>query len=51
MSEARSGIAAGIQVGIVSGRGDKELAPKAFITRAEATVIVKKLLRNSELIE
>ncbi|MFX3634577.1 MAG: S-layer homology domain-containing protein [Candidatus Pristimantibacillus sp.] len=48
---ARSGIAAGIQAGIVSGRGGKELAPKAFITRAEAAVIVQKLLRKSELIE
>jgi sugar lactone lactonase YvrE len=48
---ARSSIAAGIQTGIISGRGGKELAPKAFITRAEAAVIVQKLLRNSELIE
>lgn len=48
---ARSGIATGIQAGIVSGRADKELAPKSFITRAEAAVIVQKLLQRSELIE
>jgi sugar lactone lactonase YvrE len=48
---ARNGVAAGIQAGIVSGRGGKELAPKAFITRAEAALIVQKLLRKSELIE
>lgn len=48
---ARNGIAAGIQAGIISGRGGNELAPKAFITRAEAAVIVQKLLRKSELID
>ncbi len=48
---ARDGIAAAIQAGIVSGRGGKELAPKAFITRAEAAVMVQKLLRESQLIE
>ncbi|GGG52902.1 hypothetical protein GCM10010918_01950 [Paenibacillus radicis (ex Gao et al. 2016)] len=48
---AKSGVAAGIQAGIISGRSGKEFAPKAFITRAEAAVIVQRLLRKSELIE
>ncbi|MGN7493736.1 S-layer homology domain-containing protein [Paenibacillus sp. SAF-054] len=48
---ARDGISAAIQAGIVSGRGGKELAPKAFITRAEAAVMVQKLLRESKLID
>jgi sugar lactone lactonase YvrE len=48
---ARNSITVVIQAGIVSGRGGKELAPKSFITRAEAAMIVQNLLQKSELIE
>ena|GEM_PF-1986052 len=47
---AKNGIADCLQAGIVSGRSETALAPKAFITRAEAAVIVQKLLQQSGLI-
>ncbi len=47
---ARSGIADSIQAGIVSGRSSTELAPKAYVTRAEVASIVRRLLQKSELI-
>ncbi|WP_409344293.1 immunoglobulin domain-containing protein [Paenibacillus sp. MBLB4367] len=47
---AKSSIADSIQAGIVSGRGGAELAPQAFITRAEVAAIVQRLLQKSELI-
>ncbi|QGG57371.1 S-layer homology domain-containing protein [Paenibacillus sp. B01] len=47
---ARSSIADCIQSGIVSGRSDALLAPKAFMTRAEVAMIVQRLLQKSELI-
>ncbi len=47
---ARSGIADIIQAGIVSGRSSTELAPKAYVTRAEVASIVRRLLQKSELI-
>ncbi|MNN78373.1 Endo-1,4-beta-xylanase A precursor [compost metagenome] len=47
---ARSGIADSIQAGIVSGRSNTELAPKAYVTRAEVASIVRRLLQKSELI-
>jgi hypothetical protein len=39
-----------VKAGIVSGRSGGELAPKAFITRAEVAVIVERLLKESDLI-
>jgi hypothetical protein len=47
---ARSGIADSIQAGIVSGRSGTEIAPKAYVTRAEMASIVRRLLQKSELI-
>lgn len=47
---AQSSIADSIQSGIVSGRSSIELAPKAFITRAEVAAIVERLLQKSNLI-
>ncbi|MCU6792872.1 S-layer homology domain-containing protein [Paenibacillus sp. WQ 127069] len=47
---AKSDIADCLKAGIVSGRSATELAPKAYITRAEVAYIVKKLLQKSELI-
>jgi hypothetical protein len=48
---AKSAIGECLKTGIVSGKADKILAPKDFITRAEVAVIVERLLQNSELIE
>ncbi|UKS31019.1 S-layer homology domain-containing protein [Paenibacillus sp. HWE-109] len=47
---AMSGIADSIQAGIVSGRDEATLAPKAYITRAEVAKLVQLLLRKSDLI-
>lgn len=47
---AQSSIADSVQSGIVSGRSSIELAPKAFITRAEVAAIVERLLQKSNLI-
>lgn len=47
---ARQGVANNLQAGLVSGRGNGELAPRAFITRAEVVRIVEKLLEQSDLI-
>lgn len=47
---ARNSVAAVLQAGIVTGRGNSQLAPQAFITRAEAAVIIQRLLQRSELI-
>jgi hypothetical protein len=47
---ARNSIAACLQSGIVSGRTDTELAPKAFMTRAEVAVMIQKFLQKSGLI-
>ncbi|GAA3401468.1 fibronectin type III domain-containing protein [Paenibacillus hodogayensis] len=47
---AASGIADCLQAGIVSGRADKQLAPKEHITRAEVAILIQKLLQRSELI-
>jgi hypothetical protein len=49
-SWARSSIADSIQAEIVSGRSGTEIAPKAYVTRAEVASIVRRLLQNSELI-
>ncbi|WP_127584605.1 S-layer homology domain-containing protein [Paenibacillus koleovorans] len=47
---ALDGIAACLQAGLVSGRGEDQLAPQAPISRAEAAVIVQRLLQKSDLI-
>lgn len=50
-SYAKSPIAECLKAGVVSGKTDKILAPKDYITRAEVAVIVERLLQNSELIQ
>ncbi|MFB9279636.1 S-layer homology domain-containing protein [Cohnella cellulosilytica] len=47
---ARTGIAACIDAGIVSGRNGNLLAPKDNLTRAEAAAIARRLLEVSNLI-
>ncbi|MDF2671079.1 MAG: S-layer protein, partial [Paenibacillus sp.] len=47
---AKNSIADSVQAGIISGRSNEQLAPKAFISRAEVAIMVKRLLQNSELI-
>ncbi|WP_049790019.1 Ig-like domain-containing protein [Paenibacillus sp. JDR-2] len=47
---AIGGAADSIQAGLVTGRSAAELAPKAFITRAEVATIIQRLLQASELI-
>ncbi|WP_338554331.1 S-layer homology domain-containing protein [Paenibacillus sp. KS-LC4] len=48
---AKNGIADSVLAGIVSGRTSTELAPKAFITRAEVAAIMQRLLQKSDLIQ
>ncbi len=47
---AKSGIAACVKTGLISGRCSNTLAPRDNITRAEVAVIVQKLLQKSNLI-
>ncbi|WP_327204890.1 family 43 glycosylhydrolase [Paenibacillus sp. Leaf72] len=47
---AKSGIADSIQAGIVTGRNEAILAPKAQVTRAEVAKMVQLLLQKSDLI-
>jgi len=47
---AADGIASSVQAGIINGRSRLQLAPKAFITRAEVAAIVQRLLQKSDLI-
>ncbi|MFC5404813.1 cohesin domain-containing protein [Cohnella soli] len=47
---AHSSAADSVQAGLVSGRSATELAPKAFITRAEVATIIQRLLQKSDLI-
>ncbi|QQZ63618.1 chitobiase/beta-hexosaminidase C-terminal domain-containing protein [Paenibacillus sonchi] len=47
---AQSSAADSIEAGIVSGRSASELAPQAYITRAEVAAIVQRLLQKSNLI-
>lgn len=47
---AKKSIADCLRAGIVSGRNETELAPKAFITRAEMAVMIQRFLQKSELI-
>lgn len=43
---ARSSIVDSLNAGIVSGRSSTELAPKAFVTRAEVAAIVQRNREN-----
>ncbi|MNZ89754.1 Endo-1,4-beta-xylanase A precursor [compost metagenome] len=47
---ALNAIADSVQAGIVSGRQGNELAPQAFITRAEVAIMIQRLLQQSSLI-
>ncbi|WP_195724229.1 S-layer homology domain-containing protein [Paenibacillus monticola] len=47
---AKNSIADCLQAGIVAGRNNTHLAPKAHILKAEAATIVQRLLQESELI-
>ncbi|MBW7457966.1 S-layer homology domain-containing protein, partial [Paenibacillus sepulcri] len=47
---AKSSFAICVQAGIVSGRDNGQLEPKAFITRAETALIMQRLLQKSDLI-
>ncbi|WP_341279369.1 S-layer homology domain-containing protein [Paenibacillus sp. FSL H8-0537] len=47
---ARESIADAVQAGIIIGKNNALLAPKAYITRAEAAVMIQRLLKKSELI-
>ncbi|MDQ0087558.1 hypothetical protein J2T12_000952 [Paenibacillus anaericanus] len=47
---AKESFADSLQAGIVSGRNRTQLAPKAFITRAEVATLIQRLLQKSDLI-
>lgn len=47
---ASMSIAKSVQAGVINGRSETKLAPKANMTRAEVAAIVERLLQNSELI-
>lgn len=47
---ARSGMAAGLKAGIVSGRDGDRIAPGDSISRAEVAALVRRLLQKSGLI-
>lgn len=47
---ARDSVADVLQAGIITGRSSSQLAPQAFITRAEVALIIQRLLQQSELI-
>lgn len=47
---ATQSIADCVLAGVVSGKQDMKLAPKDFITRAEAAAIIERLLQKSDLI-
>ncbi|MGZ4123876.1 MAG: S-layer homology domain-containing protein, partial [Tumebacillaceae bacterium] len=47
---ALNAIADCVEAGIISGRGNAELAPEANISRAEVAAIVERLLQKSNLI-
>lgn len=49
-SWAMNSVADNVHAGIVAGRGNHQLAPKAYMTRAEAAIIVRRLLQKSKLI-
>jgi methionine-rich copper-binding protein CopC len=45
-----NGVADSVSAGIISGRSNESLAPKAFITRAEVAMMMQRLLQKSDLI-
>ncbi|MGO4344198.1 S-layer homology domain-containing protein [Paenibacillus sp. MCAF9] len=47
---ALSGIADCLQSGLINGKTDHQLAPKANLTRAEVAALLQRLLQKSELI-
>lgn len=47
---AQSNVADCLQAGIITGRGEMAIAPKATITRAEVAAIIQRLLQKSSLI-
>lgn len=47
---SRSGIAACLNAGIISGSSGARLAPKDNLTRAEAAVLINRLLQKADLI-
>lgn len=47
---AQNSIADGVHAGIVSGRSADLLVPQGYVTRAEAAVMIRKLLQTSGLI-
>ncbi|RIX47246.1 hypothetical protein D3P08_25350, partial [Paenibacillus nanensis] len=47
---ALESIADSVKLGMITGRSSTELAPKAYITRAEVAVVVQRLLQKSNLI-
>ena len=49
-SYANTSIAGCIKTGVVSGRENHILAPKAYVTRAEVAVMAERLLQKSNLI-
>lgn len=47
---ATDSIAKCVKTGVVSGRENNTLAPKAYVTRAEVAVMAERLLQKSDLI-
>jgi len=47
---ARDSVADVLQAGIITGRSNSQLAPQAFISRAEVAMIIQRLLQQSKLI-
>jgi hypothetical protein len=47
---ALAGITNSIRAGVIQGRSGTKLAPQDFLTKAEAAMIVQRLLQLSELI-
>ena len=47
---AKDALATNVKAGIMGGKNDMQLAPKAAITRAEVAVLVRNLLMKSNLI-
>lgn len=47
---ARGGVADSVLSGVVSGRSGLKLAPKQFMTRAEAAATIRRLLQSSGLL-
>lgn len=47
---AKNGVADSLKAGLVSGRTESLLAPRAYISRAEVAALIHRLLQKSELI-